>query len=59
MPMMARSLLGCLGFSCHSVTASVSSIARMPIRVASARGTRRTAIVTSARWRRWAAMNGW
>ncbi len=31
----------------------------MPIRDASASGTWRTAIVTSARLRLWAAMNGW
>ena len=35
MPRLARSLLGCLGFSCQSVTASFSSRARMPNRCAS------------------------
>ena len=36
-PIDARSLLGCLGFSCHSTTRMFSSSARMPIRGASAR----------------------
>src|ERR1700741_4652486 len=33
-PIEARSLLGCLGFSCHSMTRSASSMARMPMRLA-------------------------
>jgi hypothetical protein len=47
-----------LGFSCQSTIRFVSSVARMPIRDASASGTRRTAIVTSARLARWNATNG-
>src|SRR3990172_2467616 len=47
-PIEARSLFGCLGFSFHSVTRSWSSMARMPIRVASTSGTRRTAIPLGA-----------
>ena len=55
MPRLARSLLGCLGFSCQSTTSPFSSSARMPKRCASPIGTRLTATVTSARLRRWTA----
>ena len=54
MPSEARSLLGCLGFSCHSVTrAVVVESEDAETRCASPSGTRWTATVTSARLRRW------
>ena len=59
MPSAARSLFGCFGFSCHSVTASRLVQREDAEAIASASGTRWTATVTSARLRRWAAMNGW
>ena len=53
MPMDARLLGGTAGFSTKSVTRSVSSVARMPKRLASSMGTGITAMVASAPLASW------
>ena len=55
MPMEARLLLGCLGFSWNSTILSSPSTAMMPKRGASSQGTSSTEMVQAASAALWAS----